>query len=102
MRTSLQTALDVEKNVRGVTAGFNTPTFVGDAPGGGGKRCAHSYEWYDRSSGISVWSAPSVKPGKKFLYFDPLHTLSESIQKDWQQKDIYKDMIDNALSRVDA
>ena len=27
----------LEKAVRGVTAGFNTPTFVVDAPGGGGK-----------------------------------------------------------------
>jgi lysine 2,3-aminomutase len=28
----------LEKIVRGVTAGFNTPHFVCDAPGGGGKR----------------------------------------------------------------
>tara|TARA_Y100000593_G_C4216110_1_gene289305 strand:- start:110 stop:892 length:783 start_codon:yes stop_codon:yes gene_type:complete len=98
MRTSLQTALDVEKSVRGVTAGFNTPTFVVDAPGGGGKRCAHSYEWYRKDSGISAWTAPSVKPGKKFLYFDPLHTLSKSAQEDWLQEDTYKSMIQNALS----
>ena len=101
MRTSLQTALDVEKSVRGVTAGFNTPTFVVDAPGGGGKRCAHSYEWYDKENGVSVWTAPSVKPGAKFLYFDPLHTLSDRAKKDWQDEDIYKDIIANALSRCD-
>jgi L-lysine 2,3-aminomutase len=40
----LQTAIDLEKHVRGSTAGFNTPTFVCDAPGGGGKRDVHSYE----------------------------------------------------------
>ena len=61
--------------MRGSTAGFNTPTFVVDAPGGGGKRDAHSYEYYDRDTGISVYSAPSVKPGQLFLYFDPLHQL---------------------------
>jgi len=36
--TTLQTALDIEKALRGITAGFHTPTFVVDAPGGGGKR----------------------------------------------------------------
>nr|HPH67735.1 KamA family radical SAM protein [Kofleriaceae bacterium] len=33
LRTTLQTALDIEKAVRGTTAGFHTPTFVVDAPG---------------------------------------------------------------------
>ena len=33
LRTTLQTGLDIEKDVRGATAGFNTPTFVVDAPG---------------------------------------------------------------------
>ena len=42
LRTSIQTALDIEKHVRGATAGYNTPTFVCDAPGGGGKRDVHS------------------------------------------------------------
>ena len=60
-----------------MTAGFNTPTFVVDAPGGGGKRSAHSYEAYDRASGISVWQAPSVKPGEQFYYFDPVSTNTE-------------------------
>ena len=54
------------------TAGFNTPAFVVDTPGGGGKRDAHSFEFYDRASGIAVFTSPAVKPGKKFLYFDPV------------------------------
>jgi lysine 2,3-aminomutase len=83
LRTTLDTALMIEKHVRGMTAGFNTPTFVVDAPGGGGKRDAHSYEYYDRESGISVYSAPSVKPGQLFLYFDPLDQLSEAIRRRW-------------------
>ena len=98
MRTSLQTAIDVEKEVRGVTSGFNTPTFVVDAPGGGGKRCAHSYEHYDRETGISVWTAPSVKPGNKFLYFDPLHSLSEDAQAAWLCENTREEIIQNALN----
>ncbi len=87
LRTSVDTALHIEKHVRGSTAGFNTPTFVVDAPGGGGKRDAHSYEYYDRESGISVYTAPSVKPGQHFLYFDPLHQLSTAAQRRWTDPD---------------
>lgn len=83
LRTTVQTGLDLEKYVRGITAGFNTPTFVVDAPGGGGKRAIHSYEHYDRESGISVYTAPSVKPGY-FLYFDPIDTLTPESQERWK------------------
>jgi lysine 2,3-aminomutase len=40
LRTTVQQACDVEKFVRGSTAGYNTPLFICDAPGGGGKRAA--------------------------------------------------------------
>ena len=83
LRTSVDTAIFIEKHVRGSTAGFNTPTFVVDAPGGGGKRDAHSYDYYDRETGISVYTAPSVKLGQYFLYFDPLHQLSTATQRRW-------------------
>ncbi len=83
LRTSVQVNADLEKGVRGVTAGFNTPLFIVDAPGGGGKRAVHSYEYYDRTTGVSIYSAPSVKPGKLFMYFDPLHALTESARADW-------------------
>lgn len=83
LRTTLETGIDIEKYVRGSTAGFNTPTFVVDAPGGGGKRDVHSYEHYDRETGISVYTAPSVKEGQYFMYFDPLHALGEPIRKAW-------------------
>src|SRR5215469_5978274 len=66
LRTTIQTAIDIEKFVRGATAGFNTPTFLCDAPGGGGKRDVHSFDHYDRENGIAVYSAPSVKPGQWF------------------------------------
>jgi lysine 2,3-aminomutase len=83
LRTSLATGMWLEKMIRGTTAGFNTPTFVVDAPGGGGKRAIHSCETYVRESGISVYLAPSVKPGRPFFYFDPLHSLSAEAQARW-------------------
>jgi len=96
LRTSVATAVKLEKTLRGCSAGFNTPTFVVDAPGGGGKRDAHSYEWYDRETGISCYTAPSVKKGKVFMYFDPLRTLSSAVQKDWQDPNKQKQMIGDA------
>ncbi len=97
LRTSVQTNIDIEKHVRGTTAGFNTPTFVVDAPGGGGKRDVHSYEYYNRETGVSVYSAPSVKPGSYFLYFDPLHSLSESVREDWKDPVKREEMKQEAL-----
>ena len=100
LRTSVDTALHVEKHVRGATAGFNTPTFVVDCPGGGGKRDAHSYEFYDRDTGISVYSAPSVKPGQLFMYFDPLNELSTHKQRRWKNPHEQQAMIDDALRKA--
>ncbi|HVK78212.1 MAG TPA: KamA family radical SAM protein [Kofleriaceae bacterium] len=97
LRTTLQTAVDLEKAVRGVTAGFQTPTFVCDAPGGGGKRQIHSFEHYDRDSGVSVWTAPSVKPGF-FLYFDPVDTLAPEQQARWRDPAEQDQMIEQAIA----
>jgi lysine 2,3-aminomutase len=99
LRTTLQTALDIEKAVRGITAGFHTPTFVVDAPGGGGKRVAHSFEHYDRDTGISVFAAPSVKPGF-FLYFDPIDTLAPEQQARWNEPAERERMIDAAIAEA--
>ncbi len=97
MRTTVQTAIDLEKYVRGSTAGFNTPTFVVDAPGGGGKRNAPSFEHYNRDTGISVYAAPSVKPGKLFPYFDPIDKLAPEYQERWADKEQQKIMLNNAI-----
>jgi lysine 2,3-aminomutase len=103
LRTSVDTAIFIEKHVRGSTAGFNTPVFVVDAPGGGGKRDAHSYEYYDRDTGISVYAAPSVKAGQFFMYFDPLHQLSTHQQRRWadprEQEIMVKDALEKAAAR---
>ncbi len=97
LRTSLQTGIDLEKWVRGATAGFNTPTFVVDAPGGGGKRGIHSYEHYNPETGISVYTAPSVKPGQYFMYYDPLHALKPDIQNAWHDEHKRREMKEAAL-----
>lgn len=99
LRTSIQTAIDIEKSVRGTTAGFNTPLFICDAPGGGGKRDVHSFEYYDRENGIAVYTAPSVKPGKFFLYFDPIDTLPLEAQLRWQSPALQQQMIADAIAR---
>jgi len=97
LRTSVQTAIKIEKDLRGVTAGFNTPTFVVDAPGGGGKRCIHSYEYYNPETGVSVYTAPSVKPGKYFMYFDPIHSLSAEIRQAWKDQNKRQQMCLDAM-----
>ena len=97
LRTTLFTALELEKQVRGTTAGFNTPTFVVDAPGGGGKRDAHSFEHYDRTTGISVYRAPSVRSGA-FLYFDPIDCLPPEGQRRWAEPAEHERMVDEALT----
>jgi lysine 2,3-aminomutase len=100
LRTSVDTAIHIEKHVRGSTAGYNTPTFVVDAPGGGGKRDVHSFEYYDRDTGISVFSAPSVKPGQLFMYFDPLHQLATHQQRRWSDATEQQAMTADALARA--
>jgi len=104
LRTTVQSGLHVEKRVRGTVAGFNTPTFVVDAPGGGGKRAVHSFEYYDRESGVSVYTAPSVKEGEVFTYFDPLRSLSPEMQAAWhdekKRKEILGDVLATAKSHI--
>jgi len=101
LRTTVQTACDLERHVRGVTAGFHTPTFVCDAPGGGGKRVVHSFEHYDRETGIAVYTAPSVKPGY-FLYFDPIDTLRPDVQERWKNVAEQQRMVEAAVAAARA
>ena len=99
-RTTVQTALDLDKQIRGTTAGFNTPIFVVDAPGGGGKRLAQSYEYYDRDTGISIYTSPAVDRDALYLYFDPLNALSAEMRANWQNPELRQQMIDEAIRRV--
>ena len=86
LRTTLNDGLALEKAIRGTTSGFNMPTFIVDTLGGGGKRDAHSYEYYNRETGIAVYISPVVKPDAFFLYFDPLWRLSRDVQARWQDE----------------
>jgi lysine 2,3-aminomutase len=97
LRTSLGSGLALEKQVRGHTAGFNTPTFVVDTMGGGGKRDGHSFEYYDPRVGIAVFTSPAVRPGQKFLYFDPIAGLDEEHQWRWSRPAERRAMIEEAL-----
>ena len=101
LRTTLDTALELEKHVRGATAGFNTPTFVVDAPGGGGKRDAHSFEHYDRENGISVYTSPAVKADAYYLYYDPLHLLpSDAARARWKDAKAIDEMVETAIAKA--
>ena len=85
-RLPITAVQELEKQVRGSTAGFNTPLFVVDAPGGGGKRDVHSTEFHDARYGISGFRAPAVDPQRMYYYFDPMRSLSESSQHAWSAK----------------
>jgi len=100
LRTTVQTSLDLEKEVRGMTAGFNIPLFIVDTLGGGGKRDIHSYEHYNRETGISVYKAPAVKRDKLFTYLDPLRTLSPSVRADWQDPNKREQMLAAAFEEA--
>jgi lysine 2,3-aminomutase len=100
LRTTLATGTSLERQIRGSTAGFNTPSFICDAPGGGGKRDVHSYEHYNRTTGISVYKSPNVDSSKSYLYFDPIHLLPEEGQRRWADKAEHTKMIDEALAAV--
>ncbi len=96
LRTTLDDALEIEKQVRGLTAGFNTPTFVVDAPGGGGKRDAHSFEHYNRETGVSVFRSPNVCPDALYLYFDPIDRLSDAGKARWADPAEHDSIIEEA------
>ncbi|HVS03058.1 MAG TPA: KamA family radical SAM protein [Thermoanaerobaculia bacterium] len=98
LRTPLWRGVALEKQTRGATAGYNTPTFVVDAPGGGGKRNIHSFEHYDKKTGVSVYAAPAVRPGELFLYVDPLASLAPAVQRDWHEERRRREMTRDALA----
>ncbi len=97
LRTRVAETLEIERAVRGSTAGFNTPIFVVDAPGGGGKRDAHSFDYYDETTGVSVYRSPTVDADRAYLYFDPLALLPEEGQARWADPDEHESIVEEAL-----
>jgi lysine 2,3-aminomutase len=84
-RLPLRTAQRLEKEVRGTTAGFNTPLFIVDTPSG--KRDVHSAEFHDGEYGVSGFVAPTVADGQMRYYFDPLRSLGHAAAKAWTLPD---------------
>lgn len=84
-RLPLQTVRELEIEIRGATAGFNTPLFIVDAPGGGGKRDVHSAEFHNAELGVSGFRAPAVNSERVYYYFDPLRSLSDEARARWME-----------------
>ncbi len=82
-RVPIRDMQNFEREIRGATAGFNTPLFVVDAPGGGGKRDVHSYEYRSNEYGITGYKSPSIDPDRMYYYSDPLRSLAPEIRKEW-------------------
>jgi lysine 2,3-aminomutase len=80
-RLALHEAQKLEKEIRGSTAGFNTPLFIVDTPAG--KRDVHSWETYDRSLGVSSFAAPAVSNGTLHHYYDPIRSLQGVCRDSW-------------------
>ena len=97
LRTRLEDSMEIERRVRGVTAGFNTPTFVTDVPGGGGKRDLHSFDFYDETTGVSVYRSPAVDPDKVYLYFDPIDLLPAAGRERWARPAEHGRIVKEAL-----
>jgi lysine 2,3-aminomutase len=97
MRTSISQTVELERHVRGATAGFNTPVFVTDVPGGGGKRDAHSYDYYDDVHGVSVYRSPNVNDDKAYLYYDPISQLPEEGRKRWADESEHEAIVREAM-----
>lgn len=100
LRTTLATAVELEKQVRGCTAGFQSPLFVIDVPGGGGKRDVHSHEYYNPTTGVSVFRSPNVDNEARYLYFDPIDLLPPVGRERWSDPIEHGRMIDEALDGI--
>jgi lysine 2,3-aminomutase len=84
-RLPLRAAQRLEKEVRGTTAGFNTPLFIVDTPSG--KRDVHSAEFHDSEYGVSGFVSPAVAAGQMRYYFDPIRSLGYEAAKEWARPD---------------
>lgn len=80
-RLPLHEAQSLEKQVRGSTAGFNTPLFIVDTPAG--KRDVHSSETYDRETGVSAFMSPAVTGDQLHHYHDPVRSLPKVRTEGW-------------------
>jgi len=85
-----------------MTAGYNSPLFIVDAPGGGGKRDVHSFEHYNPVTGVSVYRSPNVDPGAFYCYFDPIDLLPNEGQQRWSDPAEHDAIVEEALAAAKA
>jgi lysine 2,3-aminomutase len=97
LRTRIADTKEIERRVRGATAGFNTPTFVCDVPGGGGKRAIHSHDHYDPVYGVGVYRSPVVDEERCYLYFDPIHLLPPEGRERWKDPKEHRTIVTDVL-----
>lgn len=72
LRTSLAKGLEIVSQLRGHTSGYAVPTYVVDAPGGGGKIPVQPDTILAREDG--VWTLANWE-GKRFTYTDPAYDV---------------------------
>jgi lysine 2,3-aminomutase len=68
LRTSVETGLEIMSRLRGFTTGYAVPTYMIDAPGGGGKVPVQQETIIGHDEG--VWSLRNWA-GKTYTYLDP-------------------------------
>ena len=90
-RLPLRAAQRLEKEVRGATAGFNTPLFIVDTPSG--KRDVHSAEFHESEYGVSGFVSPTVAAGQMRYYFDPIRSLGYGAARKWARPDAQQSIL---------
>jgi lysine 2,3-aminomutase len=94
-RVSLAQAQTLQHDLMGYLPGFATPRIVCDVPYVG-KRWVHQVAEYDRERGISWWTknyrtglerTDSGALQRRYAYYDPIHTLPESGQRWWAERE---------------
>jgi lysine 2,3-aminomutase len=93
-RVSVADAQQLQHDMMGYLPGYATPRIICDVPFVG-KRWVHMLAEYDRERGISYWTKnyrtsieadDSEALARRYEYYDPIDTLSESGQDWWRKK----------------
>ena len=101
LRTTVQTSVDIEKFVRGSTAGFNTPLFICDAPGGGGQtRRAQLRSLRSRERDRRVLGAEREARTTLRLFRSDRHVVAGRASALAEQRQSPRDMIADAVAKA--
>lgn len=108
-RCSLSHAQELQHAIMGYLPGFATPRIVCDVPFVG-KRWVHQVHEYNHELGVSQWtknyrtSIESSDAGaleREYVYYDPIHTLSDE-GKDWWAKTVASNDTPEAIAAAAA